>query len=248
MAQSDSKSSGVQSSEPSVVYPNAPLAEVVFEIRFAGEPAVECRRHDFYQVIRSDFPVVAVPNVEPGQAIAMQPYHFKSEDGASTIMLAINRFAFSTRSYGGFSGFSGQAVSLVERFCNMFAITKLNRTGLRYVDVIPFVRHSGRIPLARYFTLSLKSPALESDEFYNVSLAFEIACGNGFLTTRVTTAKSADGIREVLVLDFDFAKTHELEVRHLRDYLTESHDHTKRVFEAILTEDYKSVMRGEAVE
>jgi hypothetical protein len=26
------------------IYPNSPLVEVIFEIRFSGEPIVECRR------------------------------------------------------------------------------------------------------------------------------------------------------------------------------------------------------------
>ncbi len=67
-------------------------------------------------------------------------------------------------------------------------------------------------------------------------------------TTRIACAKSADESKEVFILDFDFSKTEPLAVAKLQNYLSESHDRTKRVFEAILTEDYKAVMRGEAVE
>ncbi|GAG28299.1 unnamed protein product, partial [marine sediment metagenome] len=89
------KRSRRKTSEPTL-YPNSPLAEVVFEIRFPGEPAVECRRDDFFALVRQDFPKVWVPNIEAGQAVALQSYHFKSEDDKETLMVAINRFAYAT--------------------------------------------------------------------------------------------------------------------------------------------------------
>ncbi len=42
------------------IYPNSPLVEVVFEVRFPGEPGVECNRDIFYEKIRGDFSNVLV--------------------------------------------------------------------------------------------------------------------------------------------------------------------------------------------
>lgn len=230
------------------VYPNAPLVEVVFEIRFAGEPAVECRRDEFFALVRQDFPNLWVPNIEIGKAPALQPYHFKSEDDKDTLMVAINRLAYATRDYQGFRAFAPRALRLTRRFCSFFKLTSLKRTGLRYIDVIPFVREGGTIPWGRYFTIELRSPAILNGNFVNMSLAFESRYDGGSLTTRIACAQSPDESKEVFILDFDFAKTGPLAVAKLQEYLSESHDRTKRVFDAILTEDYKAVMRGEVVE
>jgi len=229
-------------------YVHSPLVEVVFEIQFAGDPAVECRRDEFYAMICREFPIVGVPSAEPGKPPAMQPYHFKSEDGGQTVMIAINRFAYSTRQYQGFRAFRPRAVALAERFCKHFRIGRLNRTGLRYVNVIPFLREGPVIPWKRYFTVDFALPAASTNDFINLSLAVESRCEKGTITTRILCGKADDGSREVFLLDFDFANTQSLTSRKLETYIVESHAHTKKVFESILSENYKAVMRGEAVE
>jgi uncharacterized protein (TIGR04255 family) len=186
-----------------------------------------------------------VPNAEPGQPLALQPYHFKSADKAETVMVSINRFAYAARKYPGFGGFSTRALLLANQFCRRYRIGSLIRTGLRYVNVIPFVRQDGVIPWGRYFTIPLNLPASPSDEFLNASVAYVSRCDKGMLTVRIACAKSQDGVQEVFVLDFDFAKSEPLKASKLKRYLLESHDYTKRVFEGIIADDYKVVMRGE---
>jgi len=230
------------------VYIQSPLVETVFEIQFLGEPAVECRRDEFFTAVRDQFPRVWVPPAEPGKAVALQPYLFRSKDEAETVMVAINRFAYATRQYPGFAAFQSRALGLAQRFCRKFGIDRLTRTGLRYVNVIPFLREGGVIPWRRYFTVGLTLPATSPDDFINVGMTFESRCHKGVITTRIACGKTADGSKEVFLLDFDFAKTEQLRAKEIRTYIEESHDHTKRVFEGITTEDYKAVMRGQVIE
>jgi uncharacterized protein (TIGR04255 family) len=229
-------------------YPHSPLVEVVFEMRFPGEPAVECHRDEFFGLIRKEFPNVWVPSVEPGQPVALQPYHFRAADETETVMIALNRFAYAARRYAGFEHFEPRALELAQRFCKHFGIEKLTRTGLRYINAIPFAREAGAIPWRRYFTIDLSLPATGAEDFLNAGLAFETRCETGAITTRIACAKSAEGGREVFVLDFDFAKTEGLTASKLETYMTESHEHTKKLFEGILSDDYKAVMRGEVVQ
>ena len=63
------------------IYKNAPLVETVFEIRFPGEPAVECGRDKFYEQIRDTYSRVLVPRSVEGKAMAVEPYQFEREDG-----------------------------------------------------------------------------------------------------------------------------------------------------------------------
>lgn len=242
------KSRGRKQAKPAEVkYPHSPLVEVVFEIRFPGEPAAECHRDEYYALIREEFPNVWVPNVEVGQAIALQPYHFKTTDQIETVMIALNRFAYAARRYAGFEEFGPRALNLAQRFCRCFKIEKLNRTGLRYINVIPFLRENGVIPWKRYFTVDLTLPATSAQDLLNVALAFESRSEAGVITTRIACGKSASEEREAFILDFDFAKTDSLPSSKLKQYMEESHAHTKKVFEGLVSNDYKAVMRGEVL-
>lgn len=229
-------------------YLHSPLVEVVFEIRFPGEPAVECHRDEIFALLRKDFPNVWVPSVEQGQPIALQPYHFRALDQSETVMVALNKFSYATRKYAGFEHFGQRALQFTSLFFNHFKIKKLNRTGLRYINAIPFAREAGAIPWRRYFTIDLSLPATEAGDFLNASLAFETRSETGFSTTRIACAKSIEDAREVFVLDFDFAKTESLTASGLETYMSESHEHTKKMFEGILSNDYKAVMRGEVIQ
>jgi len=229
-----------------VVYPNSPLAEVVFELRFPGEPAIECRRDEYYATIRRDFPKVWVPNAEIGKPPALQPYQFKTDDDAETLMVAINRFAFSTKRYGGVAKFRPQALALAKGFCERFAIRELNRMGLRYINIVPFVRDAGRIPWQQYFTIRMNLPAHAFDCLTNVNIAYEAKCGTGSITTRIACVRSGKA-DEAFLLDFDFAKTEGATTAALSAAIQEAHDETKRVFQEILSDQYKAVMRDEVI-
>lgn len=246
MAKRQVKKTPRAAAEPDV-YPNSPLAEVVFELRFPGEPAVECRRDEYYATIRSDFPYVWVPDVEVGKPPALQPYQFKSEGDAQTVMAAINRFAYSTKRYGGFACFKPRALELAGGFCDRFGIRKLSRIGLRYINIIPFVRDVGRIPWQQYFTVRMNLPANAFDCLTSVNIAYEAKCDAGTITTRIACVRSGEA-DEAFLLDFDFAKTESATTAGLSAAIQEAHDETKRVFQEIVSDQYKSVMRGEAIE
>ena len=228
-------------------YEYSPLVEVIFEVRFPGEPAVECHRDRFFNEIRDDFPTVWVPHVEPGKPLSMQPYHFKTNDGSESVMVAINRFAYSARRYEGFEAFRPHALSLVKKFCGKYGIKKLSRTGLRYVNVIPFLRSDDLVPWTKYFTVNLAMPESSMKEVSNVALVLESRSATGKMTTRIACGKSEDETQEVFILDFDFSKTKALDVSKIPQYLDESHEHTKKVFEGVVSESYKAVMRGEVI-
>jgi uncharacterized protein (TIGR04255 family) len=96
------------SANPDDVYPNSPLKAVVFEIRFAGEPAVECHPDMFFEKVRSDFPQVFVPTIAQGAAVALAPYQFVSRDGHQALLTSINLFAFKDSAYRGFANFEAR--------------------------------------------------------------------------------------------------------------------------------------------
>lgn len=232
---------------PSLLYPNAPLVEAVFEIRFPGEPAIECRRHEFFQLIRSEYNTVFVPKIMAGQAPALELYHFKREDGNATVMTAINRFAFSTTKYEGFQAFKREACRLIRLFSETFNIGKLNRTGLRYVNVIPFIREQDRFPLSNYLNVAVKLPLSFPEQFKYLDLGFVSQAAGGSITTRIEPLIAKDGTGEAILLDFDFSKEIDLHIREIESYIDESHGHTKEMFEQIITDNYRKYIKGETI-
>jgi len=229
------------------VYPNAPLVEAVFEIRFSGEPAVECHRDVFFEKVRDKFPKVLVPQVNPGQFPALTPYHFRSVDEKTSLMVAINRFAYSTRSYDGFASFKKQTMHYMAIFGEHFRLRELTRTGLRYVNIIPFSREGSLLPVERYLKIRVEMPAARPSLVSNISFRYVTPTDRGSFTLRLECVTSAEQ-QEAFLLDFDYTKVSGLNFGQLEEYIDESHAETKLFFENIVTDEYRKFMNGEVVE
>ena len=228
-------------------YPNAPLIEAVFEIRFPGEPAIECHRDLFFQHIRSEYINVWVPTLREGQAPALVPYQFKTDDGLNSVLTAINLLAFSTKKYQGFQSFKNEALRLIGLFADTYEIRTLTRTGLRYINAIRFLPQEQRLPLSDYLNLGLRLPDVFPGEFKNLDLAFVSIVKGGSITTRLGHMEAKDGSGDAILLDFDFAKEGDLDVNEIPAYLDESHTSTKAFFESVLSEGYFKYVKGEAI-
>ncbi|MCD6539288.1 MAG: TIGR04255 family protein [Candidatus Omnitrophica bacterium] len=229
------------------IYKNAPLVETVFEIRFPGEPAVECKRDRFYEKVRDVYSKVLVPRAVEGKAMALEPYKFEREDGTYGIMLAINKISVYCKKYDGFKVFKEEVMKLLSIFGELFNIKKLNRTGLRYINIIPFIREGEIIPLNHYLNINLKLPSAIPSDFKNINIIFVSQTEGGSVTTRIEPAISQDCTQEVIILDFDYAKEGDLNFNLIDKYIEESHYHTKHLFEELITEEYRKLMRGEVV-
>ncbi len=232
-----------------LIYPKAPLVETVFEIRFPGNPSVECHRDEVYQEFQAAFPVVKTPvKIPPGSSLAAAPYQFQSEDGKNTIMISINVLAYSTKAYEGFDIFKKQAMQLINFFGKRFKIGNLKRTGLRYINVMPFVRENGAIPVSRFLNMGVNLPRSVPNTFKDFALVFNSIMKNGLLTTRIDSATDAATSAEALVVDFDYAKEKEISLDSVEKYMDESHHETKAFFEELITTEYKKLMMGEVIE
>jgi uncharacterized protein (TIGR04255 family) len=229
------------------IYPNSPLVEVVFEIRFPGEPRVECNRDIFYEKIRGDFPNVLVPSVKTGEFPALEPYRFESEDKLVGMMVAINKFAYYVRKYPGYSQFSKEVLKWGKEFVNIYRISNLNRSGLRCINIIPFSRESGLIPLNRFLKIRLALPEVFPDNFENLNLVFISKTSGGAITTKIESMISVDRSHEAILLDFDYAKEKELTIESIDQYLEESHAYTKRMFEELITDEYRQYLKGDTI-
>jgi len=236
------------------LYPNQPLKEVIFEIRFPGELRVECERHLFWEKIRNDYPDVLVPRPLPDQAKALMPYRFRKSDNSMSVQVCMRSLAISAKKYPGFKEFSKEVLRIYEIFGSTFRIDKLNRIGWRYINVIPFVREKGAIPLERLLNLGFKVPNIVPKEFKNINLIFESEQKGGSVITRLQSIeKSSSTInsQEALLLDFDYGKVpteeQELIFSDVPTYLVEAHKNTRELFEEYITEEYRQYLRGDVI-
>lgn len=236
------------------VYPNQPLVEVVFEIRFPGEVRVECERHLFWEKIREDYPNVLVPHPNPEKPIALMPYKFTSVDGSMTVMVSMISLALSANIYPGYKEFSKKILKIYKVFKNVFPIKKINRIGWRYINVIPFVRENGSIPLPRFLNVGFKLPETIPDLFKNLNLVFESEYQDGSIITHLQVLqKTAErGVAgEALLLDIDYGKIptdeQDLKFEDVPKYLDEAHSKTRKLFEEFITDEYRQYLRGDVI-
>jgi len=221
--------------------------EVDFEIRFPGETAVECRRYEIQEQIRGRYPVVLVPTAQEGTAFAIQPYRFEATDTRAGVMVALNRFGFYSRRYDSYKSFKDECVQLVRLFLGTFSIKALNRVGLRYVNVLPFVRRDGMIPVDEVFVLGDMIRRVAEGGLRYFSTAFSVAAPGGIITTRIEPIAQEGGAREALLLDFDYEKTEGLDVNKIGKHLDEAHKHLNEMFQKLITESYHQYIEGREV-
>ena len=229
------------------VYPNSPLVEVVCELRFPGDLEIECRRHLFQQRIRERYPHLLVPQVQPGAHFGMVPYRFENTSRKQGMSLAINRFAYYVREYGGHTGFFDELFRLTDLLRDVFpTINELTRLGWRYVNIIPIVRENGCIALERFFQVNLTLPSPLSGKIADVDYAIVAPVEeNQSLTTRIRSLVSAEQPhQEAVLLDFDFAFTQGLNIESLRDCVTQARAYARTAFETLITGSYRQFLRG----
>jgi uncharacterized protein (TIGR04255 family) len=232
------------------VYPNSPLAEVVFEIRFPGELQVECERHLFWEKIRREYPAIRVPHPNPEKALALVPYRFDRLDKEMTVMVAMNSLTLSALKYPGFKEFKKELIRISKIFGETFKVKKLSRASWRYVNVIPFVRENGLIPLGQFLKLGFKLPSSIPERFKTLSLAFDVETKGGRITTRLETLIREDSKQEAILLDFNYGKDvaqADLCFADVEKYIDEAHTFTRQLFEDLITDEYRQYLRGDVL-
>ena len=229
------------------VYPNSPLIEVVCEVRFPGDMAIECRKDLYYAKIKDKYSEILVPQVQPGKAMPFEAYRFEKKDRSAGVMLAINRFSFYEKKYERHKKFIREFMKLARLLGETYSISKIDRLGWRYINLIPFTREDGLVPLQRFLTVSLNVPNGVSERFENLNMVFISKVGDGSITTKIESVVRGGRQEEALVLDFDFAMTENLHFSKLGDYVIIAHEYTRELFENLITDQYRRYLQGEAL-
>ncbi|MBM3300298.1 MAG: TIGR04255 family protein [Deltaproteobacteria bacterium] len=180
-------------------------------------------------------------------APALEPFRFEREDKSAGVMVSLNRFGYFSRAYPGFEEFSAECLRVMELLASIVPIQRLNRIGLRHVNLIPFLREDGLLPFDYFFQSGGKILELLPGKLENISLAFAMPAGEGKITTRLESIARTDRSREAFLLDFDYAKEGGLVFAELPGYLNEAHDQSAALFHKLITPSYRDYIKGEEV-
>jgi uncharacterized protein (TIGR04255 family) len=232
--------------------PNSPLVEVAFELRFPGAFEVYRALPDYQAFLGDEFPNLFVPRVSGGDAPALQPYRFASRDGTEMVSVAVNLFAYVSKTYTMFDAYFERLSYLMQGFFRPFRPRCFTRLGLRYVNSLP--KQDGALrqlhPWLQFGVSSVKAFDETLDAF---SAAFVVKYPEGNLLVRIGHA-SADPVAQedathhhlagAFSLDMDFSRTGEEDVDSVRDFLTQGHRVIDQVFFELLTPAGRKAMEG----
>ena len=229
------------------VYPNSPLVEVICEIHFPSELAIECQRNRFHDVIRKQYPLLTLPGAEIMEARTARPYRFETVGRRRVVQLSINRFSYHEKQYKSHKDFIREFARLSKILAEIYTLDKLDRVGWRYINIIPFIREDGMVPLARFLNISIAACDGVFNKLENLSMVLITKVQNGSITTKIQSVIQSDSNQEAFLLDFDFAMTTGLSFSKLNAHVRKAHDYTRDLFEKLITDDYRQYLKGEAV-
>ena len=232
------------------IYPNQPLSDVASEIRFKGEMRVECERHLFWEEIRKEYPDILVPYFEQGQPAALQHYKFRNPDSGRTVAVALNSLVFSEANYSGHKSFIGEFGRLIALFRSVYPeLGLISRVGWRYINVIPFSREDGLIPVNRFLRLDVSLPSMLFQRTAALDLHWSGRHFDGEVTIRLAAVVQKDvKQQEAMLLDIDFGKTGpKIEWADVQEVIEDARSKCRAIFENLITDKYRHYLRGETV-
>lgn len=230
------------------LYPNQPLSDVACEVRFPGEMRVECDRGVFWDQIRSDYPQILVPLAKEGQPPALQHYRFRNEDNNRTVSVALNSLVYSEKRYRGHKLFIGEFVRLVRLFRATYPkINKPNRMGWRYINLMPFSREDGSLPLGRLLKFNAELPLNLFERTKTLDFQWTGSHKEAQITLRLAAVQRKDlPGQEAVLLDIDYAlEAPNLSWDDIPDNVAAARATGREIFEQMITDDYRKYLRGE---
>ena len=258
------------SDRPRSHYPNAPIHEVICQLRFPTiltintvEPA------DFQEAIREAFPQyarrqdVTPPKVSglggPNPKVEQQPpvanYHFLSADGKWKLNLTKDFIALSTLRYTGWEDFAHHLDKPLAAFIKLYKPAYFQRVGIRYVNLFSRQRLGLEdTPWEELFTPAytgvFREQDIREDQVLNygcdMTLKLDSSCrvkihsGPGRIQNNAPGAQQDPEVK--FIFDMDLSMNGQTPCTLAAAALETLHGHGTRVFEGAVTDRLRDAM------
>jgi uncharacterized protein (TIGR04255 family) len=133
-------------------YPNQQLRSVSLETYFPGRLNVSAVLGQIQESVEERLPNLYVPNVIPGEAVALRPVQLRDAPLSRSLAIATNQVTYIAFKYPGFEAFAKEAIPILSRSLDTIGPKKLNRVVYRYENEIGLGRdESGLLPVDQLF-------------------------------------------------------------------------------------------------
>ncbi|MCI8480792.1 MAG: TIGR04255 family protein [Oscillibacter sp.] len=250
------------SDRPRAHYRNAPVHEVICQLRFPTILTINTAAPaDLQEAVREEFPRYAQrqearPPLPGGQAQSpVVNYAFLSEDGAWKLSLTQDFIALSTLRYDGWESFAQRLDKPLASFIRLYRPAFFQRVGLRYINLISRER-LGLVgtPWAELIAPAYVGPLLEEDVReasvvgcgvdlvlkLDSSCAAKIHAGPGMV--KKAGAGAAQDPEAKFVFDMDLSMGGSVSTALSAGALETLHGHAGRVFEGAVTDALREAM------
>jgi uncharacterized protein (TIGR04255 family) len=246
---------------PRVIYSNAPLIEVICQLRFPPLLAIESRSPvDFQERIREQFPLLEkapslasglpreVAQLVQGQ-IGPSDYQFLTEDRASFVTLASDSIAFSTTKYTRWEDFRGQLRIALTALNEIYRPSFFSRIGLRYRDAIDRIQIG--LPdtpwsklLRKEMLGELAEPQFEAnlEGVANRTLRLRMPNGTGSVLMRHGLGTLHERLNVCYMIDLDFFTEQRTEVANAESTLNHFNSMAGRAFRWCITDTLRDAL------
>ena len=228
-------------------FPNPPVKEVAYEIRFPPDLRILAELYRYQQTIKDKLPKVGkVHGFEislPGgiPSYLEGPWLFEDSEDNLQAKITMNSFAVTSRKHKTFDRFYPQLKDLTERFIKTYSIPSITRVGLRYINDITLGSDSiGE--LSRFFVSPFDHARIRYEDLVSASAEIRRKKGDSFLTLRVSFHQDQEG-KTHYVIDTDSYFERNLPVGDLFRIVETLHDNAIREFHDNITDAYVERLR-----
>ena len=227
------------------VFPNSPVQEVIFEVKFPLNLRIMRDICEFQEKIQDEYISFGIEEFVSSDKPTEIRYVFQNDTEEKTLVVERESFTFLINRYYGFESFLTELSGYLEIFFDLFKIEKILNTRLNYVNNISIELDQKFVGTRKYVKPYVDVNLLDkSNEIKR--FATQVVKEREDLLLIVSSAlipnTTNDG-QGTYILDINSIYEQTIFPSSLLDYLNRLHYYIQEEFLNSITEEYKKIMR-----
>ena len=227
------------------VFPNSPVQEVIFEVKFPLNLRIMRDICEFQEKIQDEYISFGIEEFVSSDKPTEIRYVFQNDTEEKTLVVERESFTFLINRYYGFESFLTELSGYLEIFFDLFKIEKILNTRLNYVNNISIELDQKFVGTRKYVKPYVDVNLLDkSNEIKR--FATQVVKEREDLLLIVSSAlipnTTNDG-QGTYILDINAIYEQTILPSSLFDYLNRLHHYIQEEFLNSITEEYTQIMR-----